>query len=169
MDQVSVELLADRPDLVVALATIRWKEWGDEPGREELEWWVQDLASEAGRDEPPVAFVAVDSAGEAVGGVTLARADLTEEQRRGRSPWIAGMLVRADRRSSGIGTLLMARLEQWATAAGTREAWVVTGGRAADFYRRCGWAPTEQVVVATGDTATVLCKTLAGDQQRATR
>lgn len=46
MGQVSVELLADRPDLIAALATIRWKEWGDEPGREEADWWVQDLAGE---------------------------------------------------------------------------------------------------------------------------
>lgn len=161
MDGVRVELLADRPDLVVALATIRWEEWGDAPGREELDWWVQDLATEAGRREPPVGFVAVDREGEVVGGVTLARSDLTEEQRRGRTPWIAGMIVRADRRSSGIGTLLMARLEEWAAAAGIREAWVVTGGRAVDFYRRCGWAPVEEVVVDTGETATVLTKTFA--------
>ncbi|MDQ3938789.1 MAG: GNAT family N-acetyltransferase [Chloroflexota bacterium] len=146
--------------MVLPLAMIRWKEWRDEPGREELDWWVQDLASEAGRDEPPVAFVAVDRSGEVVGGVTLARSDLTEEQRRGRTPWIAGMLIREDRRSSGFGTLLMARLEEWATAAGIREAWVVTGGRAVDFYRRCGWTAVEEVVVGTGDTATVLSKTL---------
>ena len=35
-DAVIVELLADRPDLIRAVALIRWREWGGEPGRQEL-------------------------------------------------------------------------------------------------------------------------------------
>jgi GNAT superfamily N-acetyltransferase len=158
---VTVELLADRLDLVAPLGRIRWTDWR-RPGSETVEWWVEDLKSEAGRDTLPVSFVAVDdSSGEAVGGVTLAPSDMTEKQRRGRTPWIAGMIVRADRRSQGIGSVLMASLEEWARNAAIPEAWVVTDGRAVDFYRRCGWAIAETVIIDDGE-ATVLTKTLTG-------
>jgi GNAT superfamily N-acetyltransferase len=161
LTEVTVELLADRPDLVAPLGEIRWTDWR-RPGRETVDWWVEDLKGEAGRDTLPVSFVAVDnSTGEAVGGVTLSPSDMTEEQRRGRTPWIAGMIVRADRRSQGIGSVLMAHLEEWAREAGVSQAWVVTGGRAIDFYRNCGWVVTETVVIGDGE-ATVLTKTLAG-------
>lgn len=158
---ITVELLADRVDLVAPLGRIRWTDWR-RPGRETVEWWVDDLRSEAGRETLPVSFVAVDdSSGEAVGGVTLAPSDLTEEQRRGRTPWIAGMIVRADRRGQGIGSALMAHLEEWARNADIPQAWVVTSGRAVDFYRNCGWAEAETVIIGDGE-ATVLTKTLAG-------
>jgi GNAT superfamily N-acetyltransferase len=106
-----------------------------------------------------VTFVAVDSAGEAVGGVTLKRAELTEEQRRGRTPWVGGMIVRSDRRGSGIGTMLMAHLEAWARAADIAQAWVVTAGRAVDFYRNCGWVAVE--TIGERDPSTILTKVLA--------
>jgi GNAT superfamily N-acetyltransferase len=156
---VTVELLADRLDLVAPLGLIRWTDWR-RPGRETVEWWIEDLKSEAGRDTLPVSFVAVDdSSGEAVGGVTLAPSDMTEEQRGGRTPWIAGMIVRADRRSQGIGSVLMTRLEEWARNADIPQAWVVTDGRAVDFYRNCGWAVAETMIIDDGE-ATVLTKTL---------
>lgn len=69
---VSVELVADRPDLLEQLARIRWTDWGDEPGRETLEWWIDDLRAEAGRDSVPVAFAAIGETGDVIGGVSLA-------------------------------------------------------------------------------------------------
>jgi len=42
-------MLADRLHLVGAVAEMRWREWGDEPGREELSWWVDVTAAEAGQ------------------------------------------------------------------------------------------------------------------------
>ncbi len=47
---LSVYSPADRPQLIRAVAEMRWREWEDEPGREELSWWV-----EAGRR--PSAFL----------------------------------------------------------------------------------------------------------------
>ncbi len=156
---VEVELLADRPDLVEPLARIRWTDWNDEPGREHLAFWVDGLRMECGRDAVPVAFVAVDGAGKVVGGVSLTSADLTEAEGRGRAPWVNGMIVRADRRDAGVGTALMRSLTQWAGRAGIDRAWVVTGGRAVDFYRRCGWSAVETVVVDDGEEAVVLSRT----------
>ncbi|MGH3490006.1 MAG: GNAT family N-acetyltransferase [Actinopolymorphaceae bacterium] len=156
---VAVELLADRPDLVGQLAKIRWTDWENKPGADTLEWWIDVTQTEAGRTDPPVTFVAVDSAGEVLGGVTLKVAELSDEQRRGRTPWVGGMIVRSDKRGSGIGTILMARLEVWARTAGIAQAWVVSAGRAVDFYRRCGWVAVE--TVGAGDPSTILTKVLS--------
>jgi GNAT superfamily N-acetyltransferase len=115
---VTIEILADRPDLLVPLAQIRWQEWRTHPAREALPWWVETTRHEAGHDGVPVTFVAADAAGEAVGGVGLI--DLPQEmpELAGRGPWVVGTIVRADRRGQGIGSALMAWLTQWATGAG---------------------------------------------------
>jgi hypothetical protein len=43
-DGLSVHLLADCPHLVEAIAELRWREWGQEPGRKDLSWWVNVTA-----------------------------------------------------------------------------------------------------------------------------
>jgi GNAT superfamily N-acetyltransferase len=156
-----VDLLADRPQLLTPLAHLRWIEWGNEPGREQLQWWANTAIGESGRDTPPVAFVASTGAGagEILGGVSLAPLDLPERQ--DRSPWVVGTIVRADRRGQGIGQALMARLELWAAHAGITQAWVATGGPAIEFYRNCGWTIVEFVTVHDGEQATILTKTFS--------
>jgi hypothetical protein len=94
---VSVHMLADRPHLVGAVAEMRWREWGNEPGREELSWWVEVTAAEAGQRGLPVTWVAVDEDGEAAGAVGLGEFDIAE--RRDRSPWVLGMVVRSASRA----------------------------------------------------------------------
>ena len=103
-------------------------------------------------------LVAVDRAGAAIGAVGLAEYDLAE--RRDRSPWVIGMIVRPDHRGSGIGRALLNRLEAWAAQRGTDELWVATG-EAAGFYRRCGWLPAETLATASGQPCTVMCKRLS--------
>ena len=58
-DRMSVHLLADHPRLIPAVGEMRWREWGNEPGREDLGWWVDVTAREAGRDALPVTWVAI--------------------------------------------------------------------------------------------------------------
>ncbi|GAA3962484.1 GNAT family N-acetyltransferase [Actinoplanes auranticolor] len=151
---VAVHLLADRPDLVVPVARLRWQEWGTEPGRQDLRWWIDVTGSEAGRTAPHVAFVAVSEADEAVGAVSIAPADLPE--RPALSPWVVGMIVQADRRGSGIGGALMSALQQWAAVSGISRLWVATGGPAVEFYRRCGWTVAEVLDRDNGEQATIL-------------
>lgn len=81
-----------------------------------------------GRTSIPVAFIAVGLDGSVLGGVGIHEFDL--EERRDRSPWIVGTIVRADRRGEGIGQALMARLEAWANAVGIERLWVLGGRRA---------------------------------------
>ncbi len=155
---VTVELLADHEQLIPALGELCWREWGHPPEPTDLEWWVEVTAREAGRDRLPITWVALDERGGALGRVGLGEFDL--EERRDRSPWVLGMIVRPDRRGMGVGRLLLAHLEAWAGSHGYQQVWVATGGRAIDFYRQCGWELSETVERASGDAASVLTKRL---------
>ena len=155
---VTVELLADHPHLVPAVGQIRWREWGHPPEPERLDWWVDVTASEAGRDNLPVTWVAIDPPGEAVGAVGLGKFDI--EERRDRSPWVLGMIVTGQERGLGIGSKLMSALEAWARGHGYSQLWVATGGRAVDFYRKCGWELTETFIRSSGEMTSILTKLL---------
>src|SRR5579884_2958977 len=109
-------LLADRPDLAAAWAELHWREWGTEPGREELSWWIADARRALHRERVPVAFLTLGADDTVLGGVSLHPFDL--EERRDRSPWIVGMIVRPELRGQGIGHALIAALETWAKQAG---------------------------------------------------
>ena len=136
-----VHLLADRADLIEAVTDLRWLEWGHAPEPIEREWWHAATVREAGRSELPMTWVASDQSG-ALGVVGLGQFDI--EERRDRSPWVLGMIVRPDRRGAGIGRLLLAHLERWAHQQGYEQLWVATGA-AVDIYQRCGWRICETV------------------------
>jgi GNAT superfamily N-acetyltransferase len=159
---VTIENLADRPDLLVPLAQIRWQEWGSHTGREALPWWVETTRDESGRDGVPVTFVAAvavdaaNAAGEAVGGVGLIHLPQELPELAGRGPWVVGTIVRADYRGYQIGSALVTRLMQWATEAGIDRLWVATGDPAVDFYVQCGFEVREVVRGPDHDQLTVL-------------
>ena len=98
-------------------------------------------------------WVASDQSG-ALGVVGLGQFDI--EERRDRSPWVLGMIVRPDRRGAGIGRLLLAHLERWAHQQGYEQLWVATGA-AVDIYQRCGWRIYE-TVKRDFEPATILTK-----------
>jgi hypothetical protein len=77
---IAVRLLADLPHLTEPVARLRWQEW---PGQGGLDVWLDLTRSEAGRDEPPVSWVAVDAAGEAVGAVALGPDEAAGPRHRG--------------------------------------------------------------------------------------
>jgi GNAT superfamily N-acetyltransferase len=156
-DSVTIRLLADHEQLIPAIGTMRWQEWGQPPGERDQGSWIAVTAREAGRDCLPVSWVAIDGQGEALGAVGLAEFDINE--RRDRSPWLIGMIVRADRRGTGIGGQLVAQLEAWAGIHGYTRVWVATGP-AAPFYQKCGWVLSEMFVRAAGEVTTVLTKPL---------
>ena len=155
---VTVQLLADNEQLIPAIGEMCWREWGHAPEPEDLAWWVAVTAREAGRDHLPVKWVALDERDVALGAVGLGEFDI--EERRDRSPWVLGMIVRPDRRGMGVGSLLMAQLAAWARTHGYEQMWVATGVRAIDFYRKCGWELCETVERASGEVASVLTKRL---------
>lgn len=129
-------LLADRPQLVRAVGDMRWREGGDEPGHEELSLWVDVTARAAGRQGLPVTWVAVDEAGEAAGAVGLGEFDVAE--RRDRSPWVLGMVVRPASRGR-------------AWAACCCPGW--SGLPPGRVTRGCGWRPATRLWAFTGGVA----------------
>jgi GNAT superfamily N-acetyltransferase len=156
-DSVTIRLLADQEQLIPAIGTMRWQEWGQPPEPDDPAWWIAVTAREAGRDRLPISWVAINDQGEALGAVGLAEYDI--EERRDRSPWLIGMIVRADRRGAGIGGQLVAQLEAWAGIHGYTRVWVATGP-AAPFYQKCGWVLSETFTRAAGEVTTVLSKPL---------
>lgn len=155
---VTVALLADNVQLIAAVGEMRWREWGHAPEPEDLGWWIDGTAREAGFAHLPVTWVAIDERGSALGAVAIGEFDI--EERRDRSPWVWGMIVRPDCRGMGVGSLLIAQLESWAGDHGYEQVWVATGGRAIDFYRKCGWELSESVARISGEVASVLTKRL---------
>jgi GNAT superfamily N-acetyltransferase len=125
--------------------------------------FINAIAQEAGRDGLPISLVAVDGAGNAVGKVGLADSDgdLSQAERRDRSPWVIGMIVRRQNRGQQVGRSLLSAMEERAAAQGFRQLWVATGDEAVGFYRRCGWADTERLRLAsTSVPTTILTKQL---------
>jgi GNAT superfamily N-acetyltransferase len=112
---------------------------------------------EAGRISLPISWVAGDGGGPAVGAVGLGEFDI--EERRDRSPWVMGMIVRPDQRRRGIGRLLLATLADWASSRGVLQIWVATGGAAVTFYNDCGWDAVETFSRGSEET-TVLTRHL---------
>jgi GNAT superfamily N-acetyltransferase len=126
---------------------MRWREWGqgadwgEDAERNELGWWINVTARESGHDNLPVTLVAADAHGVAVGAVGLGHFD--PEERRDRSPWVLGMIVRPQLRRGGIGRMLLDSLAKWAAQHGYRSLWVATGDPAVGFYQSCGWELAE--------------------------
>ena len=155
---LSIGLLADHPQLIPAVGELRWREWGRPPEPESLDWWVDVTAREAGREALPVTWAAFEADGSVLGAVGLGEFDI--EERRDRSPWVLGMVVDPAQRNRGTGGRLMRALEGWAAGQGYSRLWVATGGRAVDFYRKCGWEVTESFVRTSGEHMTILIRSL---------
>jgi GNAT superfamily N-acetyltransferase len=155
---ISIELLADHPHLIREVAEIRYQDWGQPEGPQDRAWWVAITTHEAGREQIPVTWVAIDDQGHALGCVALDEFDI--EERHDRSPWVTGVIVETRHRSLGIGARLMEVLEAWAHEHGYLRAWVGTGGRAVDFYQKCGWVLEESFQRPDGEAVTILTKAL---------
>jgi GNAT superfamily N-acetyltransferase len=156
----TIDLLADRPDLISAVGMMRCQEWGRGPEPDDPQWWVNATRREAGRDGLPVTYVAVNGGGEMLGAVGLGEFDLSE--RRDRSPWILGMVVRAELRGTGVGRRLLRRAERRAAELGFAKLWVANEGPAVGFYERCGYRQVETLLLDKGVTAHVLTRSLQG-------
>jgi GNAT superfamily N-acetyltransferase len=153
-----VESLADHPELLEQVGLLRWKEWAY--GAQDPAPFIEVTAKEAGRSgQLPMTLVAIDVAGGAVGAAGLDRVDneLSAAERAGRTPWIVGMVVRAENRNRGVGRQLLQSLQDVAASLGRPRTWVATGEEAVGFYQRSGWAAVEHLrLESTGIPTTIL-------------
>jgi len=155
-----VESLADHSELLEQVGLLRWKEWAY--GAQDPAPFIEVTAKEAGRSgQLPMTLVAIDVVGDAVGAVGLDRVDneLSAAERAGRTPWIVGMVVRAENRKQGVGCQLLKSMQDVAASLGHPRTWVATGDEAVGFYQRCGWAAVEHLrLESTGIPTTILMR-----------
>ncbi len=95
-----------------------------------------DLRACCNRLHLPVALVAVNRAGEAIGAVALKEDSVGSQP--GQSPWLAAFVVEPAWRGRGIGTRLVASIEVVASALGFEAVYVSTDVTAGIFSYR-GW------------------------------
>lgn len=158
MTEFSIHSLARHPELVVPIGDLRWKQWGHAPQPTDRQWWIEATRRESSWQGLPVTFVAVDLHRLAAGAVGLGEFDI--EERRDRSPWLLGMIVRPDCRGAGVGRRLLEHLEAWASNHRYAQLWAANEGPAVDFYRACGWDVVEIVPRLHLPPATVLARQL---------
>lgn len=106
---IAIRYLADMPEAVSELAEQFRAEWepyygATGPGNAEA-----DLLSCCRKDDIPLALVAVTDHGKIAGTGALKAESVGAEA--GEGPWIAALLVVPDKRGKGIGTALVAALE----------------------------------------------------------
>jgi GNAT superfamily N-acetyltransferase len=156
--EVSVGLLGDHAHLTAEVGVMRWREWGCAPEPVDPAFWISVTGDEAGTDQLPMTWVAIGSAGRAVGAVGLGLFDI--EERRDRSPWLLGMVVDPNERRRGVGRLLLETVCAWAEVTHWSGVWVATGGAAVTFYESCGWQITETLTRGADETSVILHKAL---------
>ncbi len=146
-----MRLLADVPNLIEPIGRLRCAEWGS---ADRVDEWISTTRREAGRDDLPVTWVAVDKTGTALGAVALGPSDVPG--RPELMPCVWGMVVRADVRGRGVGRRLLQQMERFAVDRGYPAVWVATGPPAVEYYERCGWQRAEDL-----RGGTLLCKRLS--------
>jgi GNAT superfamily N-acetyltransferase len=133
---IAIATLSEQPQLVPEVVEIAWQEWGATLPDHERARWLREAELDSRLHLPTsAAFVALDG-DRAVGTVQLHEFEI--DAIRDRSPWVCGMVVRPGYRGAGVGSRLLAALEQFAAEHGVPRLWVFTES-AVGFYERCGW------------------------------
>ena len=91
-------------------------------------------------DRMPVAFVALDDAGDIVGTASLIFDDLDGDP---RNPWLASVFVAPAERGKGIATALVGAVEAKARELGYGRLYLFTDAAAA-LYAGLGWRVLER-------------------------
>ena len=135
-EPVRTILLADMPEAIPVLA--RWfvAEWAPYYGPAGPGDAEKDLESCCNRDGIPLALVALDAGGAAIGTVALKPESVASHRHLG--PWLAALLVAPEHRGRGVAAALVAAIEQEARRLGFTE--IYTG---ATGLVRGGWRPLE--------------------------
>lgn len=128
--------LVDAPGAAAVLQ--RWfiAEWAPWYGPGGAGNAAADLAACHHRDRLPICLVALDTDGRPVGTAALKTESVGSEL--GVGPWLAAVLVPAAQRGRGIGSVLVAAIEQTATRLG-HEAIYTSTDTAQRILERRGW------------------------------
>jgi predicted N-acetyltransferase YhbS len=137
MDSFDLCHLADRPEFIASFVPLLILQWHEPMTPQQIAARTQRLEAHCNRGRLPLALVAYDNDGP-IGLVALREHDLDEHPELG--PWLAGLFVRTERRSQGIGAVLCEAVELEARTLGSDELYAFSLDRAA-FYQRLGFTP----------------------------
>ncbi|HKU96092.1 MAG TPA: GNAT family N-acetyltransferase [Vineibacter sp.] len=147
--------LADRPDLLATVARWEFDAWGYLSPGTTLQDRIEDVRAAMRVDRVPMAFVALDDAGTAIGTASLIEDDLPGDA---RNPWLANVYVAPSARRSGIASRLVGSVERQAARFGYRRLYLFTA-TVPGLYARLGWHTLEERDYR-GEQITVMAKDL---------
>jgi len=133
---VTIVPLAEHPQAIPTLErwfVSEWAPWYGPAGPGDAS---RDLTDCLNRDELPMAWVAVDEAGGVIGTAALRMDSIGSET--GLGPWLAALLVDDGSRGRGVGTALIAAVEDGAVRLGYPALYVSTDA-AIGLVERRGW------------------------------
>lgn len=133
---VTILSLAQRPELADELASWHYDQWAELYPGWTLNICRDELTAQNDADRIPTTLVAIDSAGQPGGTVSLLSHDLPG--RDDLSPWLGNLFVRTDLRGRGLGSLLLAAAVAEARRLGIAKLYLFTPGHEA-FYTARGW------------------------------
>jgi GNAT superfamily N-acetyltransferase len=128
----TIVAVTDRPELAPVVATWLVSEFGYPGSRTVEELTAKILAPPIGPEE---SFVLLDQ-DRPVGTASLSHDDLAS--RRDLTPWLAGVFVEPAHRGRGYASVLVRRVEAFASAASVPTLWLYTW-TAESLYARLGW------------------------------
>ena len=134
-EKLTFGLLADVPALIPLLTEWFQTEWAPYYGAGGPGDARADLLCSCNRRQLPLCLVAFSGQGEPVGTVSLKDESISHSH---LSPWVAELLVAPQHRGKGVGTALMAAVENKARELGFAELYVSTD-QAAGIVESRGW------------------------------
>lgn len=134
-DPIDVRYLAERPELLSTLVAWFEAEWEPYYGAAGPGNAGADLTESMNRTELPMCLVALDQGGTLAGTISLRRASISHPE---LGPWAAAFLVAPGMRGRGVGTRLVAALEEEALRLGFEKLYISTDA-ANGIVERRGW------------------------------
>lgn len=146
----SIEPLALHAHHVHEMSVAFHREWSHLVPGKSVEWVEESFRTRVALDRLPMAFVAVDGAGDWLGTVSIKEHDL--EDRQDLSPWLASLYVKDEFRNRGIGKALVEKACEVVRARGIPVAYLYTDGKER-FYRNLGWTLVERRILHSSEIA----------------
>ena len=109
-----------------------YKEWGNN----NFEFWKTWVQSSMSSNSVPMTFI-VFCDKELVGTFSLWRCDLDLQSRQDLFPWLAGIVVKEERRGKGIGLFIQNQAKKILKNLGFDKAYLST--EMTGYYERTGW------------------------------
>lgn len=135
MGEINIVALSDYPEYVAPLVDMLNKEWGA------LSAWSDPVALKAAfesrlqTDTAPLSLVALE-AKKLLGSVSITRDELPLHP--DKRFWVGDVIVAADQRGKGIGTLMMQAIVAHAAKIGIGDLYLYTPDQE-QYYSKLGW------------------------------